>query len=682
MILTCGVIYNQLKKSFSFSVYAFFISALCNVSVGYAQSPEYKTDSIIQILAQTNSQKEKLDLFFRIGESLWFNRHIPEAITYLEKTIASGEEQKDYRYNCNALLLLGHARMRMKQYAAALAALKTSAECSQKNNQPEHIPKVYQAYATLYNLLGDNAKAIDYALKAADGYEASTIPNINEQSVFAWLDAGRIFEQQNQPDKAAEYYNRSLQKAMSTGKPWLKKAPMLGVANILVMQGKLPEARRMYQDVIDADRKEGGTEPTMDGLNGLGNIAVKEKDYPAAVSFYKAALDTSVNRNFIIAADGFAAKTGYAHFLNGQYDSASRYLMLALRAARESGDLKVLQEVYTRLAEMEIKKGNYGQAVDYQEQIRTISDSLYNMNRVRVINNIEILYQTEKKEKSILALQAVNAQKEVAIVKRNRILLTGSIAMTALVLLLSLYLRNAKHRRRLAENEKKIQAQQIDFLKEQQQVVSLQSMVNGQETERTRIAKDLHDGLGGLFSTVKMYFSTLQHEQEGLKANALFSKSYELIDTASEEVRRIAHNMMPEVLMKLGLVHALQDMCHNISAGKLLLVKFQSYGMEKRMNASTEIMLYRIVQELLNNIIKHAHASEAIVQFNREGTSLHVTVEDNGRGFNLQEAVDKKHAGLEAIKSRVNYLNGNISIDSQKQVGTTVTMEFLINTDV
>ena len=229
--------------------------------------------------------------------------------------------------------------------------------------------------------------------------------------------------------------------------------------------------------------------------------------------------------------------------------------------------------------------------------------------------------------------------------------------------------------------ETEIKEEEVKLLKRMQQVISLQSMVDGQETERTRIAKDLHDGLGGLFSTVKMYFSTLKHEQETLQENILFSKSYELIDTASEEIRRIAHNMMPEVLMKLGLVPALQDMCNNISAGKLIRVKLQSYGIDDRMNASTEIMLYRIIQELLTNIIKHAKATEAIVQFNKDENRLTVTVEDNGLGFNVLEGDNKKHAGLETIRSRVTYLNGTISIDSQQQVGTTVLMEFILNSE-
>jgi signal transduction histidine kinase len=101
--------------------------------------------------------------------------------------------------------------------------------------------------------------------------------------------------------------------------------------------------------------------------------------------------------------------------------------------------------------------------------------------------------------------------------------------------------------------------------------------------------------------------------------------------------------------------------------------------MEQRLNPSTEIMLYRIIQELLNNIIKHAQATEAIVQFNREGNRLSVTVEDNGRGFNVADSDGKTHAGLSSVESRVKYLNGELSIDSQKEVGTTVLMDFLIN---
>jgi two-component system, NarL family, sensor kinase len=101
--------------------------------------------------------------------------------------------------------------------------------------------------------------------------------------------------------------------------------------------------------------------------------------------------------------------------------------------------------------------------------------------------------------------------------------------------------------------------------------------------------------------------------------------------------------------------------------------------MNRRLNATTEIMLFRIIQELLNNIIKHAQASEAIIQFIREDSRLSVIVEDNGRGFNSEEADIRKNAGIATIQSRVDYLNGKMSIDSQRNVGTTIMMDFLIN---
>jgi signal transduction histidine kinase len=247
------------------------------------------------------------------------------------------------------------------------------------------------------------------------------------------------------------------------------------------------------------------------------------------------------------------------------------------------------------------------------------------------------------------------------------------------IAILALSYRNSRQRREIAEKEQTLQKEQILFLERQQQVVSLQSMINGQETERTRIAKDLHDGLGGLFSTVKMYFSTLQHNNPQLGNDELFQKGYAIIDTASVEVRRIAHNMMPEVLLKLGLVNALKDLCDSITAGKLLSVSLEVHGMNGRFNATTEIMLFRIIQELLNNIIKHARATEVIIQCVRDQSRLSVIVEDNGRGFNTAEAEAGPHAGMATVKNRVDYLKGHITVDSQKNVGTTVMMDFLIN---
>ncbi|HYC86266.1 MAG TPA: sensor histidine kinase, partial [Chryseosolibacter sp.] len=268
--------------------------------------------------------------------------------------------------------------------------------------------------------------------------------------------------------------------------------------------------------------------------------------------------------------------------------------------------------------------------------------------------------------------QKSDEEKDFAIRERNLYIAIAAGLLAALATILFLLRNNLRNRQRLHD-------ERLKQMEQEQQVISLQSMLNGEETERVRIAKDLHDGLGGLFSTVKMHFSALQHKMPDLKKDELFQKSYNLADQASIEVRNIAHNMMPEVLMKLGLLNAVKDLSNNMSSGRLLKVSVEAYGLDARLDPSTEIILYRIIQELLNNIIRHADATEAIIQFTRDGHRLSVVVEDNGKGFDPAIADQKMHSGLRNIRSRVDYLNGKLNIDSQRNVGTTVLMDFEIH---
>ena len=130
------------------------------------------------------------------------------------------------------------------------------------------------------------------------------------------------------------------------------------------------------------------------------------------------------------------------------------------------------------------------------------------------------------------------------------------------------------------------------------------------------------------------------------------------------------------MLTKFGLDEALKDYCNTVNATKLLAVKYQSLGMETRLDKSTEIIVYRIVQELLNNILKHAAASAGFVQLIRENDRLNIVVEDNGKGFDTAMLEKSKGAGWANIRSRVEYLKGQLDIHSEPGKGTLVNMEF------
>ena len=254
-------------------------------------------------------------------------------------------------------------------------------------------------------------------------------------------------------------------------------------------------------------------------------------------------------------------------------------------------------------------------------------------------------------------------------------LLTTSVVV--LLIVGSLLYRNFRHRQQLARQREELQQQHIQQLEMDKQLIAVDAMLKGQEEERSRLAKDLHDGLGGLLSGVKYSLSNMKDNLIVTPDNmAVFERSLDMLDTSIKELRRVAHNMMPEMLTKFGLDEALKEYTNAVNATKLLAVKYQSLGMEDRIEKSTEIIIYRIVQELLNNVLKHAEASEAFIQLIRENRRLNIVVEDNGKGFDTGILNDNKGAGWTNIHSRVEYLKGQMDLHSEPGKGTLVNIEF------
>ncbi len=671
--------YYSVKAFLKWAVLLFFILLLARIDSVRAQPNDKRIDSLTNLLNQSTHDTTKLSLLFEIGRTFWFRRDLPQAYTYLTTVRKLSDEQKHYTYLCDATCLLGNLYMELKQFDSALIVLQQGIQCSEVYQQPEHKPKMFEGLSNLYAILGDKETAINYSLKAVDLYEKSEIPEVNLLLVFAYAQIGKLFELLDQWDKAIVYYKKSLEKALTDEREYYRSAPMMGLAGAYVENNQLALARKLCNEVLAMGQRAGGIRVRIQAWGFLGAIALKEKALKEAIEFFRKSYQTSIDYNLLLMADRYAVQIGQTYLLENAIDSATYYLQQGIDHAIQNKNNYTLKSAYQQMAALYEKTGNESMALIYQKHVNAVTDTISSQEKTRDVNNLEILYETERKENDIIALKLSNTQKELTVVKQNRFLIIGGIVALALLAIMGLLYRNSRQKTLLAEKDKQLKDDKILFLEHQQQVVSLQSMINGQETERTRIAKDLHDGLGGLFSTVKMHLSTLEHEQPGLVQNELFNRSFELINTASQELRRVAHNMMPEVLIKLGLQQAVQDLCNNINAGRLLMVTLQSYGLHKRLNSATEIMLFRIIQELLNNIIKHAEATRAIIQFNKEEERLTITVEDNGKGFNTAGKEESIHAGLETVKSRVDYLNGNISIDSEEKVGTTVIMNFLIN---
>jgi len=226
------------------------------------------------------------------------------------------------------------------------------------------------------------------------------------------------------------------------------------------------------------------------------------------------------------------------------------------------------------------------------------------------------------------------------------------------------------------QQRKRLAEQTLLTVQESQRAAAMEAMIAGEERERSRIAKDLHDGLNGTLATVKMYLNGLVKDVPELSTSDRYEKAKEILEGTSVEVRRISHDLMPVVLMRDGLVDALRSYTSNINESGVLSMELVAVGMKERLNDSLELALYRIIQELINNVVKHANATKCIVQLSRADQFLEVTVEDDGDG--LEGDVDQG-LGLRSIRSRVEMLHGDSEFKSEKGVGTSVYMRFSLN---
>lgn len=657
-----------------------FLTLLYSICWNFLFAQTTVIDSLRELLEQDGNNFTNPGLYREIGVQYYRQGNIDTAAYYFSQGYIKATNKNSDYWSCKAAIQLGSFYTALTSFDSAAKYLDIGFDLLQKNKNDSLLAQYYNAYGAYYIYQTNYDKSAEYNLKAIEILEKMGdkqppnmyIPSVSNMAI--------CLTNENQFDKALVYYNKAIaNKEQMSGTQiaslYFDVASLYnGLADYKSMQLYLDTASYYNKDNYNAYNEILITA-------GYGQLYQKIKQPEKALDYYLSSYKLSKEPGNENAVGEAAVKVADAYYDLNKPDAALTFLDEGVPLAIDIQNFEFATTGYDLYKKIYAAKGDYKKALAYAELYQQFKDSSTNAKSQETILNLERKYESQQKEKEIDELKIANAEKELVVVKRNRLLLTGGISAAAIMLLLGMMYRNSNHKKTIAEKEQKIQQEQIKLLEGQQQVISLQSMVNGQETERTRIAKDLHDGLGGLFSTVKMYFSTLEHQQEQLKENELFKKSYEMVDTAAGEVRRIAHNMMPEVLLKLGLVNALKDLSDNINASRKLQVSLQVHGIEKRFKPSVEMMLYRIVQELLNNIVKHADATKAIVQLIKDNERLSLTVEDDGKGFKNNETVTANKAGLETVLSRVNYLNGNMQIDSQEGVGTTVMMDFLNSPD-
>lgn len=374
--------------------------------------------------------------------------------------------------------------------------------------------------------------------------------------------------------------------------------------------------------------------------------------------------------------------------LQNQLGQSERALTLAQRAQQISREIDAKQELRDAnqiLSDIHSQSGNFQKAYQTHVAFANLRDSIVNDEIALQINDLQTRYETEKKEKEIALLTQERAVQEAELARMNALLIAsiiGCILLGALILVtVRFYRSKMKSKALIAQKNEEISHQKIQELKQREKLISMDAMVSGQEEERKRIAKDLHDGLGSLLANVQIRFSSME-DITHTENSTTYQQTNALLNEACHEVRKIAHDMMPGALVKFGLIPAIQDICQSFEKTTKIHVDFQVYGANGRFEEKKEITIYRIIQELLNNIRKHAQAQEIIVQISVHEGEFTLIVEDDGVGFDVASARTKDGLGLRSLESRVKYIHGKLTIDSTPSQGTTVTVEVPISQEV
>ena len=405
--------------------------------------------------------------------------------------------------------------------------------------------------------------------------------------------------------------------------------------------------------------------------NDIGRIYSQKKDFQQALLFYEKGL-----KERELLDDKYGMGLSYINLaeveqLKGNNNKNIEYLNKAVEIFLNVKNYLNLKQAYGKLAQAYELKKEYLTSIKYYQLYEQYKDSIYTENNAKQMAEMQTKYDVEKKDLELAKNKAeIESNEKQAFIKN--IIIASIIALLLLLSIVAILF----YRKKQVEQQAKLNAE-IAFQKE----VRTKAIIEAEEKERRRIAQDLHDGIGQLLSAAKLNLSNLDSnipnqtvEQKSAMQNAL-----SLVDDSVKEVRAVSHNMMPNTLIKLGLASAVREFITKLGNAPTLKAELEIVGLDARLDNQIETVLYRVIQEIINNIIKHANASQISMQLIRHDNELNIIIEDNGIGFDTNKLDSFEGIGLKGIQTRIEFLNGTVDFDSSLGRGTTVIIDVPLN---
>ncbi|RYY60308.1 MAG: tetratricopeptide repeat protein, partial [Chitinophagaceae bacterium] len=635
---------NRLLKT----VFPIFISCLLLAGTTTAQQVP---DSLRNRYRSALHDSTRIHYLQLMGE-YWENDLPDSALPYFNEAYRISSRIGSSFDQVTNLLNIGTMYVRKEQYDKARTILEQGLALSIEKNYAIRTGSFYNNIGNTYLLQNHPHKAIEHYLLATQYLQS-------DSGKLATIHANIsvLFRDMRQLDKAIGYAEKAIDYARGSRDPLPMYSALTNAGDIYKSarndsraSSYFATALSLVRTIPDVAQKMVAYSNMADILNTTGHDV--EADAFADTALHYARLAKS-DRHLAYALN----QKGEIKMKQHRFAEARQFFYNAEDPAKRASEWQILRVTYYNLAMSEKATNNLVKAFSYLEKYSALKDSSFNEETARTVGALEARYQSEARQQKIRELEKEKLLQQSNLSRKN--IINSLLVIAVLVLVVVLIMGSL-----IYKQKQLLQVKRISELERERELTATRAIIDGQEEERRRIAKDLHDGMGGMLSGVKYALSQTNPFKDAVHIVAgSLSQSIILLDNSISELRRIAHNLASESLVKYGLSAAINDYCTNINKTGIVNVVFQSVNSDNLpIDTARSNIIYRIVQELLNNTQKHAGATHVIVQLSREGNTVSITVEDDGKGFDITQAASKKGMGWGNIHTRINYLRGQLDV--------------------